>query len=63
MTINGSGFTGTTDVAFHGTSVGSGNFTVVSDAQITGDRARGGDHRADLATTPAVPPRARRTSR
>ncbi|MDP9301240.1 MAG: DNRLRE domain-containing protein [Actinomycetota bacterium] len=35
VTIDGSGFTGTTDVQFNGTSVGSGNFTVVSDAQIT----------------------------
>ena len=35
VTIDGSGFTGTTDVRFNGTSVGSGNFTVVSDGQIT----------------------------
>ncbi|MDP9302285.1 MAG: DNRLRE domain-containing protein, partial [Actinomycetota bacterium] len=35
VTIDGSGFTGTSEVAFNGTSVGSGNFTVVSDTQIT----------------------------
>ena len=35
VTINGSGFTGTTEVRFNGTSVGSGNFTVVSGGQIT----------------------------
>jgi len=35
VTINGSGFTGTTDVRFNGTSVGSGNFTIVSGGQIT----------------------------
>ena len=35
VTINGSGFTGATDVKFSGTSVGSGNFTVVSGVQIT----------------------------
>lgn len=35
VTIGGSGFTGATDVKFNGTSVGSGNFAVVSGAQIT----------------------------
>jgi hypothetical protein len=35
VTINGSGFNGTTDVQFNGTSVGSGNFTVVSGGKIT----------------------------
>jgi hypothetical protein len=35
VTITGTAFTGTTDVTFGGTSVGSGNFTVDSDSQIT----------------------------
>jgi hypothetical protein len=35
VTITGSAFTGATDVRFNGTSVGSGNFTVNSDTQIT----------------------------
>jgi hypothetical protein len=35
VTINGSGFTGTTDVKFNGMSVGSGSFTIVSNVQIT----------------------------
>jgi hypothetical protein len=35
VTIAGSGFTGATDVAFDGTSVGAGNFTVDTDARIT----------------------------
>ena len=35
VTINGSGFTGATDVRFNGTSVGPGNYTVLSDGQIT----------------------------
>jgi len=35
VTISGSNFTGANDVRFQGTSVGSGNFTVDSDAQIT----------------------------
>ena len=35
VTINGSSFTGATDVRFNGTSVGAGNFTVGSDTQIT----------------------------
>jgi hypothetical protein len=35
VTITGSGFTGATDVAFNGVSVGTGNFTVDSDSQIT----------------------------
>jgi hypothetical protein len=35
VTIDGSGFTGATDVRFNGTSVGSGNFTVNSGALIT----------------------------
>jgi hypothetical protein len=35
VTITGSGFTGTSDVRFNGTSVGSGNYTVNSDTQVT----------------------------
>jgi hypothetical protein len=35
VTITGSGFTDTTDVAFNGSSVGAGNFTVQTDTQIT----------------------------
>ena len=35
VTITGSGFTGTNDVQFNGTSVGTGNFAVNSDTQIT----------------------------
>jgi IPT/TIG domain/Laminin G domain len=35
VTITGSGFTGATDVKFNDTSVGAGNYTVNSDAQIT----------------------------
>ena len=35
VVISGSGFTGTTDVRFNGTSVGSGNFTVNSDTKVT----------------------------
>jgi hypothetical protein len=35
VTINGTGFTGASDVKFHGTSVGAGNFTVNSDVKIT----------------------------
>jgi hypothetical protein len=35
VTIDGSGFAGATDVQFNGTSVGSGNFTIDSDTQIT----------------------------
>jgi hypothetical protein len=35
VTIAGSGFTGATDVQFHGMSVGAGHFTVGSDVQIT----------------------------
>src|SRR6185436_15595644 len=35
VVISGSGFTGTTDVRFNGTSVGSGNFTVNSDTNVT----------------------------
>ena len=52
MTINGSGFTGTSDVAFHGTSVGSGNFTVVSDAQITATVPAGATTGPISVTTP-----------
>ena len=35
VTINGSGFTGATDVSFNGVSVGVGNFTIISDTKIT----------------------------
>lgn len=35
VTIGGSGFTSATDVMFNGVSVGAGNFTINSDAQIT----------------------------
>jgi hypothetical protein len=35
VTIDGSGFSGASDVQFNGTSVGPGNFTVNSDSQIT----------------------------
>ncbi len=35
VTITGSGFTGANDVQFNGTSVGTGNFAVNSDTQIT----------------------------
>ena len=35
VTINGTLFTGTTDVKFNGLSVGAGNFTVDNDGQIT----------------------------
>jgi hypothetical protein len=35
VTVEGSSFTDATDVAFAGTSVGTGNFTVDSDSQIT----------------------------
>jgi hypothetical protein len=35
VTIDGAGFTGATGVSFNGTSVGTGNFTVDSDIQIT----------------------------
>jgi len=35
VVISGSGFTGATDVRFNGTSVGSANFTVDSDTQVT----------------------------
>jgi Calcineurin-like phosphoesterase len=52
VTINGSGFTGTTDVMFNGTSVGSGNFTVVSDAKITATVPQGATTGQISVTTP-----------
>jgi hypothetical protein len=52
VTINGSGFTGTTDVMFNGTSVGSGNFTVNSDIQITATVPQGATTGQISVTTP-----------
>ena len=52
VTINGSGFTGTTDVMFNGTSVGSGNFTVNSDIQITATVPQGAITGQISVTTP-----------
>jgi hypothetical protein len=52
VTINGSGFTGTTDVKFGVTSVGSGNFTFVSDAQITATVPSGASNGPISVTTP-----------
>ena len=52
VTINGSGFTGATGVKFNGTSVGSGNFTVVSDVQITATVPSGASTGPISVTTP-----------
>jgi len=52
VTINGSGFTGATGVKFNGTSVGSGNFTVVSDVQITATVSSGASTGPISVTSP-----------
>ena len=52
VTINGSGFTGATGVKFNGTSAGSGNFTVVSDVQITATVPSGASTGPISVTTP-----------
>ena len=52
VTIGGSGFTGATDVRVHGTSVGSGNFAVVSGAQITATVPSGASTGPISVTTP-----------
>jgi len=52
VTINGSGFTGATGVSFNGTSVGAGNFTVVSDAKITATVPQGATTGQISVTTP-----------
>ena len=54
VTIGGSGFTGATDVKFNGTSVGSGNFAVVSGAQITATVPSGATTGPISVTTPGV---------
>jgi hypothetical protein len=41
VTVHGSGLTGATGVAFNGTSVGTGNFTVDTDTQITATATSG----------------------
>ena len=52
VTVNGAGFTGATDVTFNGTSVGPGNFTVVSDIQITATVPQGATTGKISVTTP-----------
>ena len=52
VTINGSGFTGSTGVSFNGTSVGSGNFTIASDIQITATVPQGATTGQISVTTP-----------
>ena len=52
VTISGSGFIGTTHVRFNGTNVGSGNFTVDSDAQITATVPSGATTGPISVTTP-----------
>jgi hypothetical protein len=52
VTINGSGFTGATGVSFNGTSVGSGNFTIASDIQITATVPQGATTGQISVTTP-----------
>ncbi len=52
VTINGSGFTGATDVAFNGTTLGAGNFTVDSDTQITAPVPSGATSGPISVTTP-----------
>lgn len=52
VTINGTGFTGASGVSFNGTSVGSGNFTVASDIQITATVPQGATTGQISVTTP-----------
>ncbi len=52
VTITGSHFTGVTDVRFSGTSVGTGNFTVNSDTQITATVPAGANSGRISVTTP-----------
>jgi hypothetical protein len=52
VTINGTGFTGATGVSFNGTSVGSGNFTIASDIQITATVPQGATTGQISVTTP-----------
>ena len=52
VTISGSGFTGATNVKFNGTSVGSGNFSVDSDVQITATVPSGATTGPISVTTP-----------
>ena len=52
VTINGTGFTGASDVKFHGTSVGAGNFTVNSDVKITATVPVGATDGTISVTTP-----------
>ncbi len=52
VTIDGLGFTGAQDVAFGGTSVGSGNYTVDSDSQITATVPSGATTGPVSVTTP-----------
>ena len=56
VTINGTGLTGTTGVSFNGTSVGSGNFAVVSDIQITATVPQGATTGQISVTTPGGTP-------
>jgi hypothetical protein len=53
VTINGSGFTGATDVRFNGLSAGLGNFSVDSDIQITATVPIGATSGAILVQTPS----------
>jgi len=52
VTITGSGFTGANDVQFNGTSVGTGNFAVNSDTQITATVPAGATTGPISVTTP-----------
>jgi hypothetical protein len=52
VTINGTGFTGATGVSFNGTSVGSANFTIASDIQITATVPQGATTGQISVTTP-----------
>jgi plastocyanin len=52
VTISGWDFTGATDVRFNGTSVGAGNFTVVSDSTITTTVPAGATSGAVSVVTP-----------
>jgi hypothetical protein len=52
VTLGGSAFTGATDVAFNGISVGAGNFTVDSDLQITATVPDGATTGKISVTTP-----------